>query len=253
MSRLADKLYRRVASWRGRAPKRSVPLSFAEMLHYVWQRGGRPWLRGLWWRIRFRQCGARLLAGRRLNILFPRRIVVGNNVLLGDYSFINGLARDGIRIGNNVSIREFAWIQATSVLDELGVGLVIGDNTYIGPRSILGAGGGITIGENVAIGAGANILAENHEFRDPARPIHQQGVTRRGIVIEEDVWIGNGVTVLDGVRIGEGAVVGAASVVTKDVAPRVIVVGNPARVVGHREQGSGDGQPSETGVIGTRS
>jgi acetyltransferase-like isoleucine patch superfamily enzyme len=59
-------------------------------------------------------------------------------------------------------------------------------------------------------------------------------VTQQGIVIEDDVWIGNRATVLDGVRIGKGAVVGAASVVTKDVEPYTVVMGNPARVVSRR-------------------
>jgi len=116
----------------------------------------------------------------------------------------------------------------------LGRGLEVGDNTYIGPRCILGAGGGITIGSNVTIGSAVDILAENHQFADADVLINEQGVTRKGIAIEDDVWIGNRVIVLDGVRVGQGAVLGAGAVVTRDVPPYTVVVGNPARDVGKR-------------------
>jgi acetyltransferase-like isoleucine patch superfamily enzyme len=139
-----------------------------------------------------------------------------------------------MRFGDHVRIREGAWIQATSTLDQPGIGLTIGSETYIGPRCLLGAGGGIRIGARVTFGAGVHLLAENHNFRDSSKPIQDQGVSRSGITVGDDVWIGNGVIVLDGVTIGAGAVVGAGSVVTADVDPHAIVVGNPARAKGTR-------------------
>ena len=75
------------------------------------------------------------------------------------------------------------------------------------------------------------ILAVNHVFDDPARPIIEQGITAEGIVIENDAWIGAGAIILDGVRVGQGAVVGAGAVVTRDVPPHTVVAGNPASVV----------------------
>jgi acetyltransferase-like isoleucine patch superfamily enzyme len=85
------------------------------------------------------------------------------------------------------------------------------------------------------IGAGVELLAENHSFEDSEIPIQDQGVTRKGIHIEDDVWIGNRVIVLDGIHVGRGAVIGAGSVVTKDVPINAVVVGNPARIVRYRE------------------
>ena len=248
MKTWADKLYRCVLAWRGRVPRQNLSLTLSELLYYLWKRAAWPWLRGLWWRLWFKRCGGRLFVGKHVNVLFPRRIELGRGVFLGDYSYINGLARTGIQLGNNVSIREYAWIQATSSLEDVGEGLSIGDNSYIGPRSILGAGGGILIGSNVTIGAGVHLLAENHEFHDADRLINQQGVRREGIVIEDDVWVGNSAIVLDGVRIGCGAVVGAASVVTKNVPGNAIVVGNPARVVGQRGQLAASSCDLPTGV-----
>ncbi|MCR4375959.1 MAG: acyltransferase [Acidobacteria bacterium] len=212
----------------------SVDVSWGELLAYLWARGGAARLRGLWKGWRLAACGGRLFVGPRTRILFPRRLAVGRNCFLGGDSYINALAANGIRLGDDVRVRERAWIQATSSLTRPGVGLVIGSGTYIGPGCLLGAGGGITIGARVTFGAGVQLLAEDHEFRDAARLIQDQGVTRAGITVEDDVWVGNQVIVLDGVHIGRGAVIGAGAVVTKDVPSMAIAVGNPARVSGHR-------------------
>ena len=86
----------------------------------------------------------------------------------------------------------------------------------------------------MTVGAHVDILAENHNFDDPELPINQQGVKRRGVVIGEDCWIGNRATVLDGVRIGRGSVIGAAAVVTGDIPEFSVAVGSPARVLRDR-------------------
>ncbi len=230
---LKDRLYKRAI---GRPVTLAAPVdvSWLELLQFFWARGGRARLRGLFTARRLARCGGRLFVGRRTRLLFPGRLSVGRNVWIGDDSYVNAYARDGMRFGDDVRIREGAWIQATSTLDQPGVGLVIGSDTYIGPRCLLGAGGGIRIGTRVTFGAGVQLLAENHEFRDGSRPIQDQGVSRSGITVGDDVWVGNSVIVLDGVTVGAGAVIGAGAVVTGDVAPQAIVVGNPARVVGTR-------------------
>jgi len=104
---------------------------------------------------------------------------------------------------------------------------------YIGPRAVIGAAAKIVIEDRCQIGANVSLIAENHEFGG-AGEIFEQGVSQKGIVVERDVWLGNNVTVLDGVRIGSGSVVGAGSVVTKSVPPRSVVVGVPARVIKSR-------------------
>jgi acetyltransferase-like isoleucine patch superfamily enzyme len=232
MSRLKTWVYRTALGRPAAVGDVSIP--YRDLAAYLWYRGGLAWLRGLWWRLWLGGCGGRLFVGRRVRLRYPRYIRVGRNVSIGDEASISGLSREGVHLGDHVRLREHVWIQATSTLDNLGVGLRIGEGTYIGPRCLLGAGGGIVIGRHVTLGAAVHVLAENHAFADPDRPIHEQGVTRRGITIEDDVWIGNAAIVLDGVRIGRGAVIGAGAVVTRDVAAGVIAVGNPARVVGVR-------------------
>ena len=208
-----------------------IDARWSELAAYAWQRGAAARARGLMMALRLGACGGRLFVGRHVRVMFPRRMRVGQRVLIGDYAFINAFGREGIDIGDGVSIREHAWIQITSRLDQPGEGLRIGKGTYIGPRCMLGAGGGIRIGDGVLFGAGVQLLAEDHVFQDPDTDIRDQGVARRGIVVEDDAWLGNGVIVLDGVAIGKGAVVGAGAVVTRDVPAGMIAAGNPARVL----------------------
>lgn len=235
MSDLKERFYRRAI---GRAARLNGALrpSWVELVGYLWQRGGAPRLRGMLRGWRLGTCGGGLLVGARVRLLFPRHIHAGRNVLIGDDSYISGFSTAGVRFADNVRIREGAWIQATSGLDDPGVGVTIGEGTYVGPRAVFGAGGGITIGRRVLFGSSVHLLAENHEFRDPNAPIHSQGVTRAGITIGDDAWIGNGVIVLDGVAVGKGAVVGAGSVVTRSVPEGAVVAGNPARQIRQRSE-----------------
>jgi acetyltransferase-like isoleucine patch superfamily enzyme len=99
---------------------------------------------------------------------------------------------------------------------------------------VMGAGGGICIGNHVLIGQSVNIHAENHRFADPNLRIDQQGVSYQGVIIKDDVWIGSKTTILDGVTIDQGAVIGAGAVVTKPIPPYAIAIGVPARIIGTR-------------------
>jgi acetyltransferase-like isoleucine patch superfamily enzyme len=110
----------------------------------------------------------------------------------------------------------------------------IGENTYIGPYTCL-SGDLIKIGKSCLIASQSGLYASNHVFEDTSKPIKEQGFIYKGIIIEDDCWIGNGVRVLDGVTIGRGSVVGAGAVVTKDIPPYSIAVGVPAKIVDKRD------------------
>jgi putative colanic acid biosynthesis acetyltransferase WcaF len=117
--------------------------------------------------------------------------------------------------------------------------LSIGACTAIGPRVHLYNLGPLHIGKQVAISQDAYICGGTHDYTDPTCPL-----LRKKIVIEDYVWIGAGAFVAPGVTIGEGAVVGARAVVTKDVEPWTVVAGNPARPIKKRQvirPASGDG------------
>lgn len=92
--------------------------------------------------------------------------------------------------------------------------------------------GGVRIGSGVRIGHRTTILTSDHVCRDVSIPIYKQGVdTKGGVWIDDDVFIGANVTIMDGVHIGTRSIIGAGSVVTKDVPSGSIVAGNPARIL----------------------
>lgn len=114
-------------------------------------------------------------------------------------------------------------------------GIEIGANTFIGPHvNIVANDTTVKIGENVLIAAGTKIIGRNHNYQSKEKTIREQGYTQSPIVIENNVWIGYHVVILSGVTIGEGAIIAAGSVVTKDVEANKIVGGIPARTLKER-------------------
>ena len=133
-----------------------------------------------------------------------------------------------ITIGRNCIVHDFAMILTH------GGEIHIGDNCSLNPFSIIYGHGGVRIGNGVRIAAHTVIVPANHEPASEGRPLSRSGVTAVGIEIGDDVWLGAGVRILDGVKIGRNAVVGAGSVVTKAVAENSTVVGSPARLIRQR-------------------
>lgn len=114
-----------------------------------------------------------------------------------------------------------------------GRNVEIGDYFSCGIYSYF-AGGPIKIGNNVRIANFVIIETTGHHFRESAQPICYQGIYRKSVRIDDDVWIGDRVTILGGVHIGQGSVIGAGSVVTKSIPSYSIAVGNPARIISQR-------------------
>lgn len=113
--------------------------------------------------------------------------------------------------------------------------LTIGEHVLIDDYSMIMAQQRIEIGNNTQISAGCFITDFNHRFRRKGVPIHRQGYQRSPVVIGNDVWIGTHSVILAGVTIGDGAVIGAGSVVTHDVARHQVVAGNPAKFIRMRK------------------
>ena len=129
--------------------------------------------------------------------------------------------------------------ESTTVLPPLyidyGKPVTIGKGCFIQQCCTFFGRGGITIGDDVFIGPKVNLITINH---DPD-PENRSTTYGRPIVIEDKAWIGINSTILPGVRIGYGAIVGAGSVVTKDVPPMTVVAGNPAKFIKKIETGKG--------------
>ena len=111
----------------------------------------------------------------------------------------------------------------------------IGDDCSVNPYCVLiGGQKGLVIGNGVRIAAHASIIATNHIFDDVSKLIHEQGSLSKGIIIENDVWVGAGAIILDGITVRKGTVVAAGAVVTKSTESYSIVAGVPASMKSSR-------------------
>ena len=181
-------------------------------------------LRGLWKRLFIKEVHGLFLVGKHTSITHGKHIRCGRNVKFEDYTEIHGLCEELV-FGNNVTISRGVMIRPSSYYGgDYGKGLVIGDNSSIGPHGYVGCSGKITIGKNVMFGLKCSLFAENHIFSNTRLDIKSQGVAQKGITIEDDCWIGSNCVILDGVRIGKGSVIGAGTLVSKDIAPGSIVM-----------------------------
>jgi len=133
-----------------------------------------------------------------------------------------------VTLGRAVAVRDYA------IIDAQGGPVAIGEQTGINPFCVLYGAGGLHIGSHVLVAAHTVLIPSNHRFDRLDVPITMQGTDERGITIGDDVWLGTRVTVLDGVKVGAGAVVAAGAVVTHDVPPGAVVAGVPARVLRQR-------------------
>lgn len=174
----------------------------------------------------------------RRPFISPRAQVSAKNLGIGPHCFID----DYVTIyahpdGGRIALGEGVHLYRGTII-EVGAGgsVTIGPNTHIQSGcNLKGFLGSLHIGADVQMAPGCGFSPYAHQFGDTTRPIREQGITTRGdIVIEDDVWIGLNVSVLDGVRIGRGAVIGAGSVVTKNIPAYAIAAGAPAKVIRYR-------------------
>ena len=137
-----------------------------------------------------------------------------------------------IRIGDRVFIGAGSWLQTLPDDGNDRVALVIGNGTSIAGHCVISAVRSITLGEEVLLARNVYISDHIHKYTERNTSILEQGLDKiQPVVIERGAWLGQNVVVCPGVKIGEGAVIGANSVVTKDVPDHCIAAGSPARVV----------------------
>lgn len=180
----------------------------------------------------FRKVGSGLILGRNVVIRHPAKIELGNHVTIDDNALLDARGSNpGLVLEDEVIINRNCLLQAK-------VGAIrVGRRSSIGSNSVLVSMAGLDIGEAVLIAGGCYLSAGAYRFSDATRPIMEQGPYSKGpLTIGDDVWIGTGAIILDGVTVGRGAVVGAGAVVTRDVPERSVVGGVPARLIRMREQ-----------------
>jgi acetyltransferase-like isoleucine patch superfamily enzyme len=154
-----------------------------------------------------------------IEVLGASAIELGNEVkILRDVRLNFKSPGSRLRLGNKVCLDRGVDINAAG--DNCLV--EIGDFTYLGPYVCMAGPGHVKIGKKCLIASQTGIYANNHR---------EYGLSREGIEIQDNCWLGCGVRVLDGVIIGEGSVIGAGAVVSKDIPPFSIAVGVPAKVI----------------------
>ncbi len=166
-------------------------------------------LRAVAYRLLFKKCG--------------RNLRVDSGVTI--------LGFENISLGDNISIMKNSYIYAHD-----GGELTIGDNFTLNSNSQLGASfGKIIIGSDCAIAPNCILRASNHRFDNPDIPFRKQGHTYGEIILEDDIWIASNCVITPDTVIGRSSIIGAGSVVTKDIEPYSIVGGVPAKLIRKRK------------------
>jgi acetyltransferase-like isoleucine patch superfamily enzyme len=180
----------------------------------------------------FRSECQRIVRERTYRRLRRKKLRFGEGLVLeGDLDLTHP---ERIRIGSRVKLGKETVLGAWPESE-----LTIGDDTYIGRWTIILAYESVKIGNDCMIAPGCHITDVNHGIAS-GELIRKQKYTSKPVRIGNDVWVGAGSSILPGVTIGDGAVIGARSVVTKDVAPNAIVVGVPAKVIRYRNESKKD-------------
>ncbi|MEM9824666.1 MAG: acyltransferase [Bacteroidota bacterium] len=157
------------------------------------------------------------------NLVNPFRHRWGHKTVVGRYARMDLMPYNDFEIGAQCLVEDFATINNA-------VGPVsIGDRTLVGISSVVI--GPVSLGNDILLAQHVVLSGLNHNFKDPKRPIKDQGVSMQAISVEDGVWIGANAVITSGVRIGKNSVVAGGSVVTKDVPPYSVVAGNPAKIL----------------------
>lgn len=137
--------------------------------------------------------------------------------------FVKGMTD---KCGKNVNIEHGAFLAS-------GKGIEIGNNSGIGLNCRVA--GPLSIGDDVMMAPGVMIFTQNHETSDLSIPMRLQTAPKKKVTIGNDVWIGANAIILPGVTVGDGAIIAAGAIVTKDVSPYAVVGGNPAKFIKSRK------------------
>lgn len=204
-------------------------LSSFALFAFIWAQG---WgiLRGLKLLLAFKNPKMAML-GKGVSFFNSPQISFGRFLKLGNQVHISALGKLGIQLGDNVSIGAFSRVIVSTSFNQLGEFIKIGNNVGMGEFAYLGGAGGLEIGDDCIIGQYFSCHPENHVATDLELSIRHQGVTRKGIKIGKNCWIGSKVTILDGVEIGDGCIIAAGAVVNKSFPANSIIGGVPALVL----------------------
>ena len=179
--------------------------------------------------------GGILFISRHVTIKAKSKIKLGRLVTISRGCYIDALSANGIIFGNNVSMGKNCKIECTGNLQLIGKGMRVGNNVGLGADNFFGCAGGVEIGDDTIFGNFISLHAENHIYSDLTEPIRNQGVSRKGIKIGKNCWIGSGVAILDGAIIEDGCIIAAGAVVNAGLYEANCIYGGvPAKLLKKR-------------------
>ena len=183
-----------------------------------------PWLLG--------GIGRNVSFGQNVVLRHPHKIRIGDDVVVDDLVVLDakGDHNVGISIGNGV------FLGRGTILSCKDGDIELGDHVNMGFHCEIFSGSRVVVGRHGLFAAYTYLVGGGHEFERADTPVLEQGRASLGITLDENVWLGTGAKVLDGVRIGKNVVVGANAVVNADVPDGVIAGGVPARVIRKRDE-----------------
>ena len=183
-------------------------------------------------------CGRNVVFGQNVVLRHPGKIRIGDNVVIDDNCLLDakGDSNVGITIGSGV------FVGRNSILSCKNGDIAIGDRANIGFNCEVFSASKVTVGADALLAAYCYVIGGDHEHADVSRPVTAQGRRSKGVSVGDGVWMGAGAKVLDGVRIGGHAIIGAGAVVRVDVPEYAVAAGRPARILGTR---GGDEAPPE--------
>ncbi len=141
-----------------------------------------------------------------------------------------------LNLGGSIEIGEETEILTGVILATHGGRIKIGKRCSINPYTIIYGHGNTIIGDDVLIAGHCMIIPSNHIFMELDVPINKQGLSQKGIIIEDDVWIGCGCSIHDGVTIKKGSIIAAGAVVRKDTEEYSVNAGVPSKLIKYRHE-----------------
>jgi acetyltransferase-like isoleucine patch superfamily enzyme len=189
-------------------------------------------LRKLLYRLLLGSVGRGVVFGQGVVLRHPRKIRIGDGVTVDDLVVLDakGSSNRGIEIGRGV------FLGRGTILSCKDGDIVLGDHTNLGFHCEIFSGSSVTVGRHGLFAAQVYLVGGGHEFERADVAVIEQPRSSRGIVLGDNVWLGTGAKVLDGVRLGHGVVVGANAVVTADLPDGAIAAGVPARILRRRSE-----------------
>jgi len=184
--------------------------------------------------------GRNVVFGQGVVLRHPSKIRIGDGVTIDDQVLLDakGASNRGITLGNGV------FLGRGTILSCKDGDITLGESVNIGFYSEIFSGSSVTVGRHGLFAAYTYLVGGGHEFERTDLAVLEQPRSSKGIALGDNVWLGAGAKVLDGVRVGNDVVVGAGAVVTSDLPDGAVAVGIPARVI--RQRGA---EPEDPGPL----